>query len=164
MKFLKLTLLLVIYLSFGFSHLSFASSLSGNDLVSHAGLYNGWIVTFEGEVIGDIMARGDHAWLNVNDGERAIGIWASLAMIRQIKISGDYNHIGDIIEVTGQFNRACSEHGGDLDIHAREIKLIKRGRKVQHPVDPFKMTIGFGLLALTAGVHLFIVIRKRLKT
>ncbi|MFH1576537.1 MAG: hypothetical protein ABID35_03250, partial [Candidatus Margulisiibacteriota bacterium] len=42
---------------------SFASTVSGNELVENAKQYNGKLIEYEGEVIGDIMKRGDHAWL-----------------------------------------------------------------------------------------------------
>ncbi|MFH1683597.1 MAG: DNA-binding protein [Candidatus Margulisiibacteriota bacterium] len=149
-----------LFLFFNFSEAA-ASVLSGNELVENAKLHDGQTVEFQGEVIGDIMARGKFAWLNVNDGTRAIGIWAKKDQTKNIIYSGDYNHIGDTIKVLGSFHRACPEHGGDLDIHAQEISLMKEGHKVEHPVDPWKVTFSIILFIATLALYLIFEIKRR---
>ena len=37
-------------------------AVTGNDLVDKAHSYDGRIVAYQGEVIGDIMLRGEYAW------------------------------------------------------------------------------------------------------
>lgn len=118
-----------------------ALTVNGNELVKNAHLYDGKIIEYQGEVIGDIMVRGRHVWLNVNDGTCAIGIWAEKSLVQNIKHTGDYNYIGDTIKVRGIFHRACPEHGGDLDIHAHEISIIEEGYKVEHPINPIKVVV-----------------------
>ena len=51
-----------------------ASSESGQALIENAGSFDGKTVTFRGEVIG-VMPRGDFAWVNILDGDYAIGVW-----------------------------------------------------------------------------------------
>ncbi|MBN2057677.1 MAG: DNA-binding protein [Candidatus Saganbacteria bacterium] len=142
---------------------SIASAVSGNNLVDLANVFDGHKVTFEGEVIGDVMIRRSHAWVNVNDGERAIGIWLTAAQAESIKYSGSYDRTGDRVRVTGTFHRACREHGGDLDIHADKLEIVVPGGQRAHPVDRNKLALSFGLLGLTLGLHLYVVWRKRLK-
>ena len=142
---------------------SLATVVSGNELVDQAHKYDKQVVEFQGEVIGDIMARGDHVWMNVNDGTRAIGIWAKKELVADIEVTGDYNHIGDQVKVTGVFYRADPKHGVDLDIRAARIEVFKTGYEIKHPIDPRKVWLAGILFALTLGVHLFYVIRKRLK-
>jgi len=127
-------------------------AVTGNDLVDKAHSYDGRIVAYQGEVIGDIMLRGEYAWLNVNDGERAIGIWAPKKLIQGIKFSGSYTHQGDRITAVGKFNRACSQHGGDLDIHAKEIQIVKVGHELKHPINPLKVFLAISFFIATLAL------------
>jgi hypothetical protein len=129
-----------------------AFAVTGNDLVEDARFYDGARIEFVGEVIGDIMAREDFVWLNVNDGTRAIGVWASKQQIKDIKISGDYNHVGDRIRINGVFNRACPQHGGDLDIHAQQITIVEKGHRIEHPLDLKKVAVTAVLFLMVLGV------------
>ncbi len=112
------------------------------DLLNDAKQYNGKTVDYKGEVIGDVMIRGDYAWLHVNDGVIAIGVWAPKAMIKDIRYAGDYHKKGDIVEVSGTFHRSCPEHGGDLDIHASEITKVTSGSPVVQPISRKKVCLG----------------------
>ena len=106
---------------------SYAQAVSSLELINNAKQYDGKTVTYQGEAIGDIMARGEHVWVNLNDGYTAIGVWVKKTDLKDITYLGSYRAKGDIIKVGGTFNRSCPEHGGDLDIHAREIKKILPG-------------------------------------
>jgi hypothetical protein len=112
------------------------------ELINNAKQYDGKTVNHKGEVIGDVMIRGDYAWLHVNDGNIAIGICAPKAMVQDIRYAGNYQNKGDIIEVSGAFHRSCLEHGGDLDIHASGIKIITLGSLVIQPISRKKAYIG----------------------
>ncbi|MCM8823992.1 MAG: DNA-binding protein, partial [Candidatus Omnitrophica bacterium] len=49
--------------------------IDSTKLIGNAKEYDGKIIIYEGEVIGDIMLRGKYAWINVNDGKGTIGVW-----------------------------------------------------------------------------------------
>jgi hypothetical protein len=128
------------FLVFGFWFLVlpfavYAQPISSTELINNAKQYDGKVVVYAGEVIGDVMARQDHAWINVHDGNNAIGIWLSKDLTRDIRYTGSYKAKGDWVEVTGVFQRACLEHGGDLDIHAQKIRTIKSGSVVPEELD-----------------------------
>lgn len=125
---------------------SYCSAITGNELVENAQRYDSKTITFEGEAIGDIMVRGNYAWLNVNDGSRAIGVWAKKEQVQDIKFAGNYQYTGDKIKVVGVFHRACKEHGGDLDLHAHKIEIREPGYKQQHKIYPAKVVIVIVLL------------------
>ena len=152
--FLLLVLCLVLTIS---SSNCYAQTPASLELINNAKKYDGETVSYKGEVIGDVMIRGDHAWLHVNDGYIAIGIWASKTMIQDIGYVGDYHKKGDIVEVSGTFHRSCLEHGGDLDIHASEIKKITSGSLVIQPISRKKVYIGAYSLIL---VLLFYALKK----
>ncbi len=120
----------------------YAHPLTSLDLINNAKQYDNKTVSYQGEAIGEVMVRGDHAWLHVNDGIIAVGIWAPKIMTDDIRYIGDYQHKGDVVEVAGTLHRACSEHGGDFDIHASEIKKITSGCSISQPVSKKKIRIG----------------------
>lgn len=138
---------------------AYGAPLSSNELINRAGKYSGKPVEYRGEAIGDVMRRGTHGWVNLHDGGNAIGIWAPVALLERIRNTGDYNHKGDIVFATGTFNQACSEHGGDIDIHATGLTVVDSGGDVVHPIDKTK-GVGAAALALVAA-FLFVVNRKR---
>ena len=135
----------------------YAQTSTSLDLINYAKQYDGKTISYKGEVIGEVMIRQDYAWLQINDGIIAIGIWAPKTMIQDIGYAGDYHKKGDTVEVSGTFHRSCSEHGGDLDIHASEIKKITSGSSIIQPISRKKAYIGTYSLIL---VLLFYVLKK----
>jgi hypothetical protein len=125
-----------------------------NQLVENAAAMDGQTVTVSGEAIGEAMERGDHAWVNINDGTNAMGIWLPLSDAQSIKIFGDYKHRGDQLQITGVFNRACTEHGGDVDIHSATIKIEKLGYTIEESVASQKIIIGTVLVFLALAICL----------
>ena len=111
-----------------------ASSESGQTLIENASSFDGKAVTFRGEVIG-VMTRGDYAWVNILDSGYAIGVWCRAVDAKKVSIIGDYSHVGDTVEVAGTFHMACTEHGGDLDIHADNFTMVAAGREVDRSTD-----------------------------
>jgi len=137
----------ILFYTLHFTHCTaFAQPVSSSELINNAQEYNARQVTYTGEAIGDIMKRGSHAWVNISDGKNAIGIWIDYALLQDIGYTGSYRCVGDRVEVTGIFNRACPEHGGDLDIHARQIKKIASGGPVAETPDMGKKNIAILLL------------------
>lgn len=144
-----------------------ATEVSSGTLVEDANAWDGRAVTFTGEAIGECMVRGPMAWLHLNDdaymeknieeGARLGGfnsghaIWLSAELARRVTVFGDFKHSGDIARVTGVFNSACREHGGDMDIHATSLEVLHPGRAVDHVTNTRRALLAFALLAV-AGV------------
>lgn len=141
-----------------------AEEIGSNDLIDEAKAYDGLVIVFSGEVIGDILDAGDHVWLNVSDGNNAVGVWAPRDLAREVQIAGRYAQHGDTVRVTGTFNRACPDHGGDFDIHATRIALIERGYPVMHTTPRWKagVAITLSILALVFMTFAFSKIDHRL--
>ncbi|MEW6100949.1 MAG: DNA-binding protein [Candidatus Omnitrophota bacterium] len=154
------TFFLLLGFLFCTAKIAVAQSLSSSELINNAKQYDGKTVVFEGEVIGDIMQRGEYAWVNLYGGESAIGIWINSSLTKDILYTGSYKAKGDLLEVTGIFHRACAEHGGDLDIHAAALRKIAPGRNISHKINPAKRN--WALLGL--GVVLLAWILTRLKS
>lgn len=133
-----------------------------NQLVENAEAMDGQTVTVTGEAIGEAMERGTHAWVNINDGTNAMGIWMPLDDARRIKIFGDYKHIGDQLQVTGVFNQSCAQHGGDVDIHSDSITVVTAGYATAETVPALKIIIGtiLGSLTVLIGLIYLKIIKK----
>lgn len=136
----------------------FAQPINSNELIENAKQYDGKIVIYEGEVIGEVMARAGFMWVNINDGNNAVGIWAHKDLTKEISYTGTYKAKGDWVEAIGVFHRACPEHGGDLDIHAQSIRKINPGRQIKERLNIEKRNFSFILL----GILLIVWILKQL--
>jgi hypothetical protein len=137
----------------------FCQPVSSNELINDAKNYDNKTVIYSGEAIGDLMKRGNYSWINVSDIDNAMGVWAENSLLSGIKIMGDYKHKGTFVEITGIFNRACPEHGGDMDIHAQSIKIISPGRQINEGLNTSKKDFAIILF----GVILIIWILRLLK-
>jgi hypothetical protein len=138
-----------------------AEQVSGTELINNARKYDGKSVVYVGEVVGDVMVRGDFAWVNVNDGESTIGVWMSKELAKEIKFAGSYHARGDQLEITGVFHRSCPQHGGDMDIHAESMRKISSGRVVEEELDITKRNVVFILLAVLCLYLIFIFVCRR---
>ncbi len=136
------------------------TAVGSNDLIDHAKDYDGATIIYSGEVVGDILYRGDHAWLAVSDGNNTIGVFVTAEQAKQISFVGGYGVRGDAIRIEGVFHRACAEHGGDLDIHADSVSVITLGGA--SPVAFSRPVVILAIaLPLPAAALLFIVWKRR---
>lgn len=129
-----------------------SDGLTSNDLIERAKELHGKEVVYTGEAIGDAMRRGDHSWVNVNDGSNAVGIWLDETQIAAIRIYGSYNEAGDLVRIRGTFHRSCPEHGGDIDIHALEVAIVKPGGPTGHEVKNTSIILAAVLLPISLGL------------
>jgi hypothetical protein len=108
------------------------------------------------------MNRGEYTWLNVSDGNNAIGIWIKSNDIADITIAGRYDAHGDTVRVTGIFNRACASHGGDFDIHAEQIELVEKGYAVNHDIESLNIIVA-SIMFIAALGCMALIFKKRTK-
>ncbi|TXT49218.1 MAG: hypothetical protein FD137_750 [Spirochaetes bacterium] len=105
-------------------------------LVDGAKAFDGKTVVIEGEVVGDVMKRGLYSWICLLDEGIAIGVWTNSAEIPSDLTAGGYGIRGDYVRVSGEFHRACPEHGGDLDIH--HMDSFERTAPAMHIAYPIR--------------------------
>ena len=143
---------------------AYAQAISSTELINNAKQYNGKNVVYQGEVIGDIMLRGDFAWININDGENALGVWIKKDLIKDIIFTGQYKTVGDWVQVEGLFNQRCIQHGGDLDLHAENMEIVKAGSQTPEFLGQEKIDLVIALGASLCLVALmYMHSYKRLK-
>ncbi len=147
----KLFLIILLFVLILGPQAVFSQVLSSNELITRAKQYDGKLISYCGEVIGDVMKRGEFAWVNINDGDNAIGVWMNAALTKEINFTGTYKSRGDTLEITGIFHRACLEHGGDLDIHAQTLRKLAGGKFVNHKLDFLKVEL---ILILSGALFL----------
>lgn len=126
-----------------------------HDLIINSHDYDNQTITIKAEVILEVLERGENAWINVNDGTNAIGVYLPIAMVKDLDVFGDYDHKGDVVLVEGVFSRNCDEHGGEIDIHAVKLTIIEEGYEVKHEVSSLKFIVTFMGVTLS-GIALFI--------
>lgn len=142
----------------------YAAPVSSTELIEKAKEYDNKVVEFQGEVIGDVMVRGDYAWINLKDGMTAIGIFCKKDLIDHIvKCKGSYNCKGDILQVKGVFHKACPQHGGDLDIHMHEVIKLKDGFRISHAVNFSKIASAFSLSIVALALAILSAFKTRKK-
>ncbi len=150
---------------------------SSVELVERPQRYDDVTITFEGEAIGEAMVRGEHAWIHVNDDayhlrnteegaplggyNSGMAIWVTVRDAERIRTFGDYGHEGDIVRVEGVFHAVCGEHGGDMDIHANSLEVVRRGHRVVDTVKPAKV-VWAAVLSVIAGA-LYVISRNQLR-
>ncbi len=145
------------------------AEVNSGSLVENANQWNGRTISFKGEAIGEAFVQEHMAWIHVNDDaymekSAAAGgplsgynsghaIWLRADLARKVGTFGDYRHQGDIVQVTGIFNAACPDHGGDMDIHATSLKILRPGRPIPHPITTVRGLAVIALFALAGGLY-----------
>ncbi len=120
-----------------------------NDLIENSIAMDGKEVTVEGEAIGEILERGNYAWINMNDSSNSIGVWIEKDSLKELTYFGNYKTQGDIVKLTGTYHRACIEHGGDVDIHCNSIKITSSGNPIERPLSIEKLWVALLLSFIT---------------
>ena len=145
-------------------------AVSSINLIENAANYDGERLTFAGEAVGERMVRGSGAWLHLNDDpyistpvpaggnlagyNTGLPVWVPAAGRTDIiEHYGNYGTRGDIVEVTGTFYAASSDHGGDMVIVAESVRVVRSGRPIEHTVDLWKWVAAPVLLVVAAVMY-----------
>lgn len=134
-----------------------------NDTIETSKKLDGKEVIIKGEAIGEPLRREKGTWVNISDGSTAVGLFMKDDLAKNIKIYGNYDYKGDIIEAKGIFHKACSEHDGEIDFHINEINIISNGKATVHKIPKNKIFIFTVLSIIFICVLLIFIARKREK-
>lgn len=126
------------------------------ELIEQAKSLNQTEVIYQGEVIGDVLFRGEQAWLSVSDGVNAIAVYIPIQLLPQDLAVGRYLYKGDTISVKGILHRACQNHGGDLDLHVSYLERTSLGYPQEREFPEYIWIIGgvFSGIALIGANYL----------
>lgn len=115
------------------------------ELLTNAQEFDNTMVSFEAEVIGEVLKDNGGVWLNVSAQGFNIGVFVQdIEKVEAIKEFGGHRAQGDIIRVSGRFHKKCSLHH-ERDVHAQEVKVIRRGYKKSESVPQAKVRISLSL-------------------
>ncbi|MDP2652427.1 MAG: hypothetical protein Q8Q08_00145 [Candidatus Omnitrophota bacterium] len=134
---------------------------SSAQLIKNAKAVDGFSVVFSGEVVGDVLRRDDHAWVNLRDDAGFIGVWMPLELADKVALPGDYFHAGDTVEVTGRFFRADERLGGELCIRADTLTVLAPGFAIPRSLNATKIQAAAALLLGIAVLGIFHLITKK---
>lgn len=118
------------------------------DLFEKSKKYDGKRVIFTGEAIGDLIKSGENYWVNVKEGEAAIGVFLEKKDAKKIKYLGRYGIRGDTLKIEGIYHANCPGHYGERDIHAIKVEVIDRGEILKKEIEFKKVILSF-ILAIT---------------
>ncbi|MDD5292503.1 MAG: DNA-binding protein [Candidatus Omnitrophica bacterium] len=130
------------------------------DLIKDGSAYDGKRIELEGEVIGHLMKRGDFAWFNISDGNNAMGVWTTYDAANAIQYLGRHAVNGDFLLIEGVFHLKCPGHGGDTDIHADKITVLKSGGPRVLTYDDRKINIIIFLTAILICLYIIKILKR----
>lgn len=137
--------------------------------------FDGLLVTYVGEVVGDVLARDGGSWVLVNDDAYALEdgpltaggtprgtnsgltVWLPASVQQLADEPGRADVRGDVLEITGRVTRADPADGGGLTIRAEEVTVVAEAIAIEEPVH-WRQVIAALVLAALA---LFTLWRER---
>ncbi len=130
------------------------------ELVKNPQEWDGKSLTVRGEVVGRLEKK-EGVWLNLLDNGWPLGVWCAKELAREVRVIGDYKHVGDTVEVTGIFHAKCREHGGEPDFHAENLKVVSEGYAIRRPMNLLLLTLSLFLFLAGLSTALFLRLRRR---
>ena len=126
------------------------SAVNSNDLFDCPQAYDGRVVRYRGEVVGALLHRDIGVWAQLNDdvyaellgqspahrelrgGNAGVGVLLPAALAAQVELIGGPHTHGDVLEITGTFNRV-DPTGEVAVIRADGGRLMSRGEPTPQP-------------------------------
>ena len=147
---------------------TFTWAIPVQTLIENGKQYDQQTVTITGEVIGDILDRGDTVWINVLSAEgTAIGVKTQKKYSTPIKQTGNYRYHGDTISVTGVFSRANTVELGETMLESTQISVLAPGYVTTERFSYKKTTLAcllaiLALLFSSLYIHQFLPRKSKL--
>lgn len=154
--------------------------VDSGDLLACPRTYDGELVRYVGEPVGEVLQRRGRAWVQLNDdvysqtaplplrGDFAginSGIGARLPANGAAAIDhvGGPRRRGDLIAVEGRFHRALPTTADTMAIDARRVQQLRPGEPIEHGVlaDRRLAAITLGVLAVAMVFGERLVARRR---
>lgn len=118
------------------------------DLVSKNTSMDGRFVVLEGEIISEPIERRDGCWVNVTDGNMAIGVFfKDCNQTKSVKIWGQHLFKGDTVRIEGKVYSADKLTDGELDIQGETLVVVEPGHPITIPIPFWKIILAIFLSA-----------------
>lgn len=144
------------------------TALTTAELDADPTIWDGQMVTITGEIIGDYGRRSEVIWVQVNDDS-----YVDAPLVETGRLAGSntgvgvripedlfddswgppggYRIRGPVVEVTGVFEYADEETGGDTFIDAMAIELVDPARRLDLPGPDWRLVV-ISALAIAGGL------------
>ncbi len=137
--------------------------------------FDGRLVTYIGEVVGDVLGRDGGSWVLMNDDayglvngplgasriqsgtNSGLSVWLPAPLDTLAQTPGRAERRGDVLQVVGLVYRADPDDGGGLTIRADEVTLLSPAVELEVPLHGRQLAAAI-VLAVVAG---FLTIRDR---
>lgn len=154
---------------------------TSTEIIECPSLFDRQVITFVGEVVGDVLRRDGGAWVLMNDdgyaleagplpGSRdfsgynaGLSVWLDDELVDLVGRGGGSNWRGTVLRVRGQVHRADPADGGGLTLRAFAGDVVAAARQLDHTVHwPQVVVAGvLGALALALVGWERVVTRRR---
>lgn len=153
-----------------------ARTVTSDQLIECPHIYDQQIVNYRGEAVRAVLRRGGRAWAHLNDdpyaldlgplpahrttvgGNSGIPVSIPIDVADQITHLGDTRHHGDILDITGTYQRADPADDGGPTIQAHTARIHQPGQPLPRPASRPRIiaAIAVALLAIasTSAAHL----------
>lgn len=131
--------------------------------------FDGQLVVYVGEVVGDVLQRDDGAWVLANDDDYALevgplsghtefagsnsglSLWLPGDQAKLVDEPGNAQRRGDVIEVRGVVNRTDPADGGGLTIRALQTRVLVEAQYIDGAVNGVQAGVAIVLSLVAAG-------------
>lgn len=155
--------------------------VDSGEVINCPDLFDGRVVVYIGEVIGDVLHREDGAWVLMNDDEYALevgpldshgefagynsglSVWLEGDLADLVEQPGGPRWRGDVLRVRGVIRRADPDDGGGLTLRAFSGRVIAPAVELERPLNrPQAIVAGvLGTIALATVAYGRITSRPR---
>ena len=150
-----------------------------DELIECPATFDGVTVSYRGEAVRAVLARGPRSWVHLNDdpyalelgplydhrtavgGNSGIPVSIPTAVAGNIASVGGPRHHGDILEVTGVFHRADPHDGGGPAIQADVVRITEVGNAVRRSVDRTRLFVAAAISIAALGAAILAHTRRR---
>lgn len=142
--------------------------------------YDGLLVTYAGELVGDLLHRDTGAWVLVNDDAYALergplpahrrsgggtnsglSVWLPAPLAARVDDPGELGRPGRrgvVVLLTGTVQRADGQDGGRVSLRATSMSRLAPAATLSAPLHRPQAIVAGGLLVAVAGL---VVVRRR---
>ncbi len=146
--------------------------VTSNQLYDCPQFYDGQTILYTGEVVGALLARDHGVWSQLNDdvygdvgaplpthrdfrgGNAGVGVLLPADIAATVGVVGGPGFHGDVLRVTGRFQRVDEATGEVAIIRVASAELVQEGRALEVPDSPARPVVASiaALIALAVTV------------
>lgn len=156
--------------------------VTSTEVVACPQAFDGQVVLYTGEVVGDVLRRTGGAWALVNDDAYALetgplsaghgrfagpntglSVWLPDPLPDRLGPPGRADRRGDVVRLRGVVRRADPADGGGLTLRALDVTIVARSVAIDRPVSTRRVAVaaGFVVVAIAVTVAERVAARRR---